>query len=224
MKPKILTVASAVAIAAMAGSVSAATVFSDDFESPVITSTWQVYQTFGDWTATSGAGIEIQKTGAVSGVSAHSGTQYVELDSDTSRGGVSGSTNSSMTTKLNLGPGTYRVDWYYQPRTATAGDNIIEVFLAGASQSLFAKMIGSMSDVRTASTDWVKVSNFFKVDGTDNDYALTFRAAGTSNKLGGFIDDVSVSAVSAVPVPAAGFLLIGAIGGLAAFRRRKQAV
>jgi hypothetical protein len=94
------------------------------------------------------------------------------------------------------------------------------VYLAGASQGLFANLLGTMNSTSAVINDWVKVSYTFTVDGLDNLYALTFRAEGTSNELGGFIDDVSVAPV---PVPAAGFLLIGALGGLVALRRRKTA-
>jgi hypothetical protein len=66
------------------------------------------------------------------------------------------------------------------------------------------------------------VSYFFYVNGMKDFYALTFRAEGKADSYGGFIDDVSVSPVP-VPVPAAGFLLIGAFGGLAALRRRETA-
>lgn len=223
MNFKVLATASALAVAAMVGSASAATLyFSDDFESPNNTQSWQVYQTFGEWETTSGSGIEIQVTGAVTGVSANSGDQYVELDSDNERGGLPGQPkNSSMTTELNLIAGNYIVEWYYQPRTATPNDNKIGVYLAGASQgTFFATLLGSENSVRTAITDWVKVTYEFYVDGKDNDYLLTFRAEGISNELGGYIDDVSVSRV---PVPAAGFMLLAGIGGLAAFRRRKSA-
>jgi hypothetical protein len=208
------------------GAASAATVFSDDFETPKNTRDWQVYVNFGDWATTSGSGIEIQTSGTV--VNARSGKQYVELDSDNERGGLSGKPkNSSMTTKLDLVAGSYRVDWYYQPRTDKAGDNTISVYLAGAGEGLFDNLLGTMSTVRTKFTDWVKVSYTFTVDGKKNKYALTFRAEGgpkwgnpDGNEYGGFIDDVSVAAV---PVPAAGFLLFGALGGLVALRRRKSA-
>ena len=43
----------------------------------------------------------------------------------------------------------------------------------------------------------------------------------TQGATGGF--DVDAISVSAVPLPAAGFLLVGALGGLAALRRRKRA-
>lgn len=208
------------ALSMTVGAASAATVFSDDFESPVNSQSWQVYQNFDSWATTSGTGIEIQANSA-GVIKANSGTQYVELDSDSSRGGASGKpTNSSMTTKLDLDAGSYRVDWYYQPRTDDANDNTISVYLAGVGEDLFSTLLGTINKTTLTSTGWKMVSYFFTVDGMKNQYALTFRAEGTSNSLGGFIDDVSVAAV---PVPAAGFLLIGALGGLAALRRRKTA-
>ncbi len=211
------------ALSMTVGAAGAATIFSDDFETPNNTLNWQVYQTFGDWKSTSGTGIEIQTNGTVGGVSARSGDQYVELDSDTSRGGIAGTTNSSMTTLLNLVGGTYLVEWYYQPRTQTNGSNNIGVYLTGASApGLFANLLGSVSSTSILTPDWVKVSYTFTVDGLDNLYALTFRAEGTSDSLGGYIDDVSVS-VAPIPVPAAGFLLFGALGALTAVRRRKTA-
>ena len=45
--------------------------------------------------------------------------------------------------------------------------------------------------------------------------------ASTRLPTGGF--DVDSISVSAVPLPAAGFLLVGALGGLAALRRRRKA-
>lgn len=44
----------------------------------------------------------------------------------------------------------------------------------------------------------------------------------TGVKQGGDLD-IQVAAVSAVPLPAGGLLLVGALGGLAALRRRKKA-
>ena len=155
MKQAIL--AAALAAAPLAAN-AATLVFSDDFEAPNNTQNWQVYQNFGSWATTSGSGIEIQTTETVPGVSANSGDQYVELDSDNERGGLPDQPkNSSMTTKLNLNAGTYLVEWFYQPRTSTAGDNTIGVYIAGATEGLFANLIGAENSVRSSSTDWVKV-------------------------------------------------------------------
>jgi hypothetical protein len=48
-----------------------------------------------------------------------------------------------------------------------------------------------------------------------------FTNASTQLSTGGF--DVDSISVTAVPLPAAGFLLVGALGGLAALRRRRKA-
>ena len=82
-----------------------------------------------------------------------------------------------------------------------ANDNTISVYLAGVGEDLFSTLLGTINKTTLTSTGWKMVSYFFTVDGMKNQYALTFRAEGTSNSLGGFIDDVSVAAV---PVPAAG--------------------
>jgi hypothetical protein len=136
------------ALSMTAGVADAATIFSDSFENPKNTRDWQVYQSFGSWVASSGSGIEIQTSG-VAGINAHKGNQYVELDSDNSRGGVAGTTNSSMTTKLNLGAGTYRVDWYYRPRDNKADSNNIGVYLAGAGQDLFTRPLGKINKTKS---------------------------------------------------------------------------
>jgi hypothetical protein len=221
MNIKSFAAATLLAATMTAGAASATTVyFSDNFENPVNTQNWQVYQNFANWSTTEGTGIEVQTSGTV--VNARSGNQYVELDSDTERGGGAGPiTNSAMTTRLNLIAGTYLVEWYYQPRTNRVGDNTISVYIAGASDGLFDDpAIGSISTVRNAMTDWVKVIYEFTVSGTDNMYALTFRAEGTSNELGGFIEDVSVSRV---PVPAGGLLLMTGLGAIAVAARRRRA-
>lgn len=213
-------VAAALSLAVFCGSAQAGVVFTDSFESPTNTRNWQVYQTFGDWTSTGGSGIEIQRSGVV--VGAHTGSQYVELDSDTSRGGVSGDgTNSSMTRALNLSAGTYTLDYFYQPRTNRAGDNLIEVFLDGASDSLMTTMIGSSDGVSSVITGWIKQSITFSVDGLDNTYALTFAAGGRENTLGGFLDTVSLT--RNVPAPGGfAFLVLGLFGLGVAMRCRRS--
>lgn len=213
----------AAALVAAPGFAAAGTVvFTDSFEVPVNTQNWQVYQNFGEWasSAPGTTGIEIQTSGVV--VSAQDGNQYVELDSDPSRGGIGGAaTNSSMTRTLDLTAGIYELEWYYQPRTNTPNDNLLTVYLDGASDALMTNEIGSENG--TGQNGWDKITYSFSVDGTDNLYALTFAAGGIENKLGGFIDNVTLTNVSQVPIPAAGFLLLGGLAGLAGLKRRKKA-
>lgn len=58
-------------------------------------------------------------------------------------------------------------------------------------------------------------------DMTKKVFGGDFTNASTKPSTGGF--DVDSISVSAVPLPAAGFLLVGALGGLAALRRRRKA-
>lgn len=220
----LLAAAAIVGLAIGAGGAQAAVIFTEDFEDPANTQNWQVYQTFDSWNATSGAGIEIQQTGAVGGISAHDGVQYVELDSDISRGGLAAPTNSSMTRTVTLAAGNYLLEWYYLPRTSTPGDNIVEVYVDGASEALMTNLIGSEDGTNPPTTDWVQISYAFSVDGTDNDYGITFAAGGIENSLGGFIDSVTLSSVE-VPEPGPLSLLAvaGLAGGFLARRRRAAA-
>ena len=203
----------------LVGSAQAAVIFQDSFETPSNTRNWQVYQNFGSWSTTSGRGIEIQRSGVV--VTAHDGDQYVELDSDRRRGGSStGPNNSSMTTLLNLAAGNYTLEYYYRPRTNRVGDNIINVFLDGASESLMSNLLISSDAIRSQVNQWIVQTVTFNVDGLDNNYGLTFAADGRSNTLGGFIDSVTLTR-NDVPAPAVlGLMLLG-LAGMGIARRRK---
>lgn len=217
MHNKFLSVAMLSAVFAGA-SVQAGTIFSDSFESPSVSS-WKIFQSVGDWITSAGAGIEIQSSGTIAGVDAYDGNQYVELDSDSSNGGLSASTNSAMTRTLDLTSGTYRLEWYYQPRTNTLGDNVINVYLAGASEGLFDHLLSSAESTLNAAWGWLYQSVDFTVDGTDNLYALSFAAGGIENELGGFVDQISLSRV---PEPGTVALLGVGLVGLGIARRRAR--
>ena len=65
---------------------------------------------------------------------------------------------------------------------------------------------------------WVQIKTLFDVVKA-GDYKLQFAAVGANDTYGGLIDNVSVAPV---PLPAAGFGLMAALGGLAAIRRRRK--
>jgi hypothetical protein len=134
-------------------------VFADDFESTVNTRNWQVYQdvSSGQWATTQGTGIEVQTSGTV--VAAQSGNQYIELDSSRSRGGAGDAslTNSAMTVTLtDLDAGDYLLNYFYQPRTNTADDNIIGVYFDEGDDPLFSTLVDTANGV--GADGWVGVS------------------------------------------------------------------
>ena len=116
--------------------------------------------------------------------------------------------------QFNLSAGSYVLSFFYSPRMADSATNDIAYEITG----LLSGLIGGPS-VTTAVGQWTEVKLSFLVP-TDATYTLRFSAGGTNDSLGGLIDNVSVSPV---PVPAAGLMLLGGLGGLAALRRRKRA-
>ena len=162
---------------------------------------WGVYASIPGWTTTNGAGIEIQR-GTV--VAAKDGFSYVELDSH------GGATNSTMSQSLMLGVGTYKLSFWYQPRTGSINDNGINVLFGGVQVGANPTADG------VAPAAWSQYSFLLNVP-TAMSYALTFSAVGAQNSLGGFVDDVQLVAV---PEPASLLLLGAALAGVIARRRQ----
>jgi hypothetical protein len=214
MKKRILvTLLVASMVALMAGSVFAQNiVVNPGFENPALpaspadnppewtsnsiaastNSDWWVFQSIPGWISDSGAGIEIQR-GNVGGSGPHNGNQKVELDSDPSRGGLSGvSTNSSMYQDLTTNTGSqYELRFWYRPRTGTAGDNTINVYWDG-------NLVATAND-NDPGNGWREIV-VTGLPATSVSTELRFTAAGTENSLGGYLDDISVVALNTPPV------------------------
>jgi hypothetical protein len=230
------SMAAAAALAFGISAASAATVMNGSFEqdagtaqdgqafSTLATGTggnsWSVFNSLPHWTKVDGGGIEIQTANTV-GLTPQDGQHYVELDS---------TGNSSMKQTINFGStGSYLLSFYYSPRddgrtSEDAASNAIDYSLFDALSPLTTVLAGSVTGPGqvpfTAFGKWTQITAKFVITQT-GDYNLMFAAGGRSNTFGGFIDNVSIVPVP-VPVPAAGFLLIGALGGLAALRRRRK--
>jgi hypothetical protein len=176
---------------------------------------WDIFTALPGWTKGSvGAGIEIQTAETLTTINAQDGQHYVELDSNN---------NSSMQQTINFdSTGSYLLSFFYSPRDQNAASNVIDYSLFDALSPFTTVLAGSVtgpgSVPLTAVGTWTQITAMFVITKT-GDYNLRFAAGGTNNSLGGFIDNVSIAAV---PVPAAGFLLFGALGGLAALRRRRK--
>lgn len=184
-----------------------ATTFVDDWEDTDYNGSpgYVVLANYSDWTTTAGSGIEVQYDGVAG--QAHSGTQLVELDSHV---------NSAMTYDFGLDAGWHTLTFWYSDRINTAADtNGIDVLLNGTSIYSVAGGAGG------GATNWIQHSHTFNANLGDD---LTFAALGTSDSLGGYIDDLELSA--AVPEPGTWLMLLlgfGLVGGAVRASRKREA-
>ena len=208
-------IVSALAAVLACGSANAAVVA--DFELPVASGgpangTYTNVTSIQGWTAFAGDLIELQNNvaGAPSTGAGifNGGNVFVELDS----------THNSAMYYTFATAGLYTLDFIYSARPGIAsGSNGIEVTLAGGSEAL----LGFFTAAGGGQTAWTQQSRGpFSVLAGDT---LVFRAAGTSDSFGGYVDNITLTAV---PEPTTwamlftGFLAIGS----AMRRRRRDAV
>lgn len=176
-------------------------------EGTEIRETFDAWQTLPGWTALDGGVIEVQTEGTLGNVDVPFGNYYVELDAEQNR---------SMFQTIFLTAGRYVLDFWYTPRVDDADTNGIDYSIAGLSGAVEGPNETFERGV------WNEISAFFDVE-EDAYYDLTFAASGTSDRLGGLIDNVSIESVgvAAVPLPASALLMIAGLGALGATRRRK---
>ncbi len=181
-------------------------VFGSNFaDMPTSGPSWDIFSGLNGWTTVRGPGVEVQTNGTLPTIDAQDGNYYVELDS---------SANSAIYQNVALNVGRYVMSFWYSPRTASQRTNAINYRLSG----LAAGQVSNATPGAAVGT-WTQISVEFIVTKAKN-YRLQFGAAGASDGIGGLLDNVEIAAV---PVPASGLVLMGALGGLAALRRRKTA-
>ncbi len=157
------------------------------------------------WSVTGGTGLELQTENTIP-LTPYDGDYYLELDSDD---------NSAMEQVVSLAsPGRYELSFAFSPRVDSPTTNAINFGVDG----LFLESVNGPSATYPLGV-WTVVTYEFSV-GAGGDYTLFFDAAAVSDSFGGFVDDIYLAAV---PVPAAGGLLMLAIAGLGAAKRRKKA-
>ncbi len=177
-------------------------------------SSWDVYYDLpGGWTTVDGMGVEVQTSGTLSTIGAYSGAHYIELDSAPRFG----ATNSTIEQSLTLDPGDYEFSFYYSPRGQDVRTNGIEYYIV--SDILVNEVTGPSATSGTSVGSWTRISHLFKITETQS-VTVGFSATGWEDALGGFIDGVRISAI---PLPAAGWLLLAAAGGLVAAGRARRA-
>lgn len=165
---------------------------------------WDIFTTLPGWTVESGDGVELQTAETIP-LMPYDGNYYAELD---------GNQNTSISQDITLGLGRYLLSFAYSPRINQIGTNAISFGVLG----LVSDTVEGPSATYPIG-QWTMVTAEFTVTAAGQ-YTLFFDAASRSDSFGGFVDNIQVAAV---PVPAAGFLLFGALGGLAMLRRRKTA-
>lgn len=198
----------AIAFASAATFANANLLTNGDFEANVGLSgtSWGVYQSIDGWNKFDGPGIEIQRNTVVA---AQSGNQYVELDSHY---------NSSMyqiVSGLNVG-GAYELNFWYHARTNNGyNDNGIAVYWGEYLPGDVALSIDHLKQVNTPG--WIEQT--VKLIASAETMYLMFAATGYSNSLGGFVDNVSLTAV-----PEPGTLALFGLGlmGLVLARRQQK--
>ena len=161
-------------------------VVNGSFEEPVLTSGWQYLTSIPGWTTTFGPGIEVQHRCAGT---PFAGDQLVELDS---------SANSGMAQQIPTVPGlTYQLTFAYSPRPGVAGSSTtVEVLFNDALLASIAEDGLALQDTRWSVFTYSVIAN-------TNESRLEFRAAGTSDSFGGYLDDVHLTPLTqpAAPVP-----------------------
>lgn len=170
------------------------------FENPALSGSWNIYAdgTSGlawdvQWQAGSGdetpAKAELQQI-----YSAHSGEQYLELDSDFDGPGGSISNEAASTRisqTITTVPGQeYEISYFYSARPGYGyNDNKVGLYIDGFPWDLSVTTNG----VGDSDTSWAQKFNHFTADSTS--HTITFADLGTSNSFGMFLDDVRVNCV-----------------------------
>ena len=181
------------------------------FENPIVTNPagWDIFSNSGlgwfvDWVSLFPlsyndyprpdiASLELQA--GVNGWLAQDGSQYAELDSDWDGpgGSLSGEPASAeIYQDVPTIPGkTYKIEFYFSPRPNTGSENNnLEFSWDGDVQD-------NISSAGAGANNWTKHS--YNLLAEDTATRLKFSDEGTSDSLGTFLDNVSVSCVVSVP-------------------------
>jgi len=165
------------------------------FESPAIGfGSFSVFGSIPGWTTTVGSGIEIQNH--VAGTP-FAGNQYVEMDSFD---------NSGMQQVIATTPGqTYTLSFVYSPRPGVpASSSGIEVRVNGSVIDTIAQDGTGLPD-----TVWARFS--YNVAAVGASTTIEFRAVGTSDGVGGYLDDAQFIG-PASPIPTLSAWSLAALG------------
>ncbi len=166
------------------------------------TGAWTIYSGLQGWTVTAGNGIEVRNgnTGT-----AALGSNFVELDTTVN------STIAQAFASLSAGS-QYLLRFQYSPRIGVnAASNHIAAYWNGVQ-------IANVTGAGAGTHVWSEHS--FNVRAVAGVNTLSFAALGTSDSLGGSLDNVRLNAI---PEPATLGLALAGVAGVLLMRRRRQA-
>ena len=159
---------------------------------------WGIYNSIVGWSGTP----DIEVRDSVAG-NAQQGSNYVELDTN----------NNSGMFQTITGTGWYELSFWYSARmNVAAGSNGLGFTFGNLSGQVLTNTAGAPSG-----NVWQQYTGLVLLNGATS---LMFHAAGTSDSLGGSLDNVSVTAVpepESYAMMLAGLALMGTIA-----RRRKS--
>lgn len=199
---KKISMIAATAVFALTGAAQAATIFEDNFNNEAL----ELNASLDKWTVAPGS-VDVIGPGGPFDFYPGNGN-YLDMNgSSVSEGKIT--TTGSL--GLVLGK-KYTLTFSYGANTSTGAPPIILSFgLGGATQTIV---------FNTQPPSLVSAVYTFVYDDS-GDYLFFADTSGTPNDQGGpVLDNVKLSAV---PLPAGGLLLLGALGGIAALRRRRKA-
>ncbi|WP_375173324.1 choice-of-anchor C family protein [Pseudooceanicola sp.] len=200
----------AAAFAVVAGSASAATVVNGSFEDPTGSGAFQTYDpgsgSLTGWTI-SGANID-----HISGYWEHSdGVRSIDMN-----GNGGGASISQMVTNLVIGRSyTLLFDMAGNPDDSPVRKDLFAAIAGFSDQFSFYTTGRTRTDM-----GWTTMSLDFVAN--DTSHLLQFDSITDGAAYGPALDNVRIVDATPVPVPAAGLLLLTALGGIGLAKRRKS--
>jgi hypothetical protein len=143
---------------------------------------------------------------------AQAGSNFVELDT---------TKNSSISQQISItAPGAYQLSFWYDSRTGNgilpSDTNMLTWAFGGNSGSVLTNWTTDNTGT------WKNFTGIFNF-ATATPVGLIFAAGGPSDSYGGSLDNVSITAITAVPEPETYAMLLAGLGLVGAIaRRRKQ--
>ena len=163
-----------------------------------------VYQGVQGWTTTAGNRMEVHSDRS-SALDAQDGDYFISLD---------GGRNSSIQQSVALAVGSYILSFWYSPENTNATTNRINYSLGSLLSG-----VANRGTNGAAVGAWTQIQMMFHVK-TAGSYMLNFAAAGSANRVGGYLDNVQIAAA---PLPAAGLGVLTGLMALAGLKRRRRA-